>query len=29
VRMEPFRRLDRSTRRELDDEAGRLAALHA
>jgi hypothetical protein len=29
VRMERFRRLDRSTRRELDDEAGRLAALHA
>jgi hypothetical protein len=29
VRMEPFRPLDRSTRRELDDEAERLATLHA
>jgi hypothetical protein len=29
IRMEPFRRLDRSTRRELDEEAERLAEFHA
>jgi hypothetical protein len=29
VRLEPFGRLDRSARRELEDEAERLAALHA
>jgi Winged helix DNA-binding domain len=29
IRLEPFGRLDRSTRRELNDEAERLAAFHA
>jgi winged helix DNA-binding protein len=29
IRLEPFRRLDRATRRELDEEAERLAAFHA
>ena len=29
VRLEPFRRIDRATRRELDEEAERLAAFHA
>jgi hypothetical protein len=29
IRMEPFRRLDRATRRELDEEAERLAEFHA
>jgi Winged helix DNA-binding domain len=29
VKLEPFERLDRATRRELDDEAERLAELHA
>lgn len=28
-RLEPFRRIDRATRRELDEEAERLAAFHA
>jgi len=28
VRIEPFRRLDRASRRQVDDEADRLAALH-
>jgi Winged helix DNA-binding domain len=28
IRLTPFRRLDRATRRELDDEAERLAAFH-
>jgi hypothetical protein len=29
VRLEPFGRLDRQARRELDEEAERLAAFHA
>jgi DNA glycosylase AlkZ-like len=29
VKLSPFRRLDRATRRELDDEAERLAAFHS
>lgn len=29
IRLEPFRRIDRATRRELDEEAERLAAFHA
>jgi Winged helix DNA-binding domain len=29
IRLEPFRRLARATRSELDDEAHRLAAFHA
>lgn len=29
ITLDPFERLDRSTRRELDEEAERLAAFHA
>jgi hypothetical protein len=29
VRLEPFAPLDRQARRDLDEEAGRLAAFHA
>ncbi|MGH3052196.1 MAG: DNA glycosylase AlkZ-like family protein [Gaiellaceae bacterium] len=29
IRLEPFRRLDKATRKELDEEAGRLAEFHA
>jgi hypothetical protein len=29
VRLEPFGRIDRASRRELDEEAERLASLHA
>jgi hypothetical protein len=29
IRLDPFRRIDRATRRELDEEAERLAAFHA
>ncbi|MDQ2980774.1 MAG: winged helix DNA-binding domain-containing protein, partial [Actinomycetota bacterium] len=29
IRLDPFRRLPRETRKELDEEAGRLAAFHA
>jgi hypothetical protein len=29
IRLEPFHGLDRATRRELDEEAERLAAFHA
>jgi hypothetical protein len=28
IQLEPFGRLDRETRAELEEEAGRLAALH-